>query len=200
MGKTVYTFVLGLLFALPAFASTTYEFEGGTVTVDSIGVAGSTVTMTVEADSGYVLYSITITDSSGSEIGLVDNGDGSYYFVMPDREITINVIFKPIYTITVSGTTDTTGVVEVDSSGSSSSSTSPIVLSPAKLGASVIRSSGSALRISTNTAQTVRVYGVNGRLVKAVSVPAGETFVGGLKSGFYMVKLSDGTKASVGIK
>lgn len=195
----LFTIILGLLFALPAFA-TDYSFEGGTVTIDSIGVAGSTVTITAVADSGYVLYSVTVTDTSGAALPLVSDGDGVYHFTMPAMEISINVIFQPYYTIETSGGIDSTVESYNISASGSVDSTAAISLNAAKLGSSLILSSGSVLRICTNKTQMVRVYGMNGQLVKAQSVPAGETFVKGLESGFYLVKLSDGTKASVGIR
>lgn len=174
MKKMCLALFLGLLFAVPSLASTEIEVEGGTIIVDSLGVAGDVVTISVEPDSGYALYSITVKDTSGSEIGVVANSDGTYYFIMPAKPITIYAVFAL--------------------------ATSPIVKSSIAVGSSLIRSSGSQLRISTNKAQQARIYGVNGKLVKSQNLPAGETLVNGLNSGFYMVKLSDGTKASVSIR
>lgn len=198
MRKTLFAIIFGLILALPV-AAKDYSFEGGTVSIDSLGVAGSTVTIKAVADSGYVLYSVSVTDASGEALPLVEDSAGVYHFTMPAMEISINVVFQPYYSIGTSGAVDSTAESYSISVSGKVDSTAALSPSKMRLGSS-IAASGSALRVSTNKEQMLRVYGVNGRLVKAQSVPAGETSISGLKSGFYLVKLSDGTKASVGIK
>lgn len=185
MKKLCLALVFGLFFAAPILADTKYEVDGGTVVVDSLGQAGETVTVKVRPDSGYVLYSLTVSDTSGTNVPTTQKNDSTYYFTMPNKPITINAVFKVAYSIDAEG--------EVDSTLTS-------IRSTIAFGSSAIYGNGSRLRISTNRAQLVRVYGVNGRLVKSQGIPAGDTFIEGLKSGFYMVKLSDGTKASIGIR
>lgn len=199
MRKTLFAIIFGLILALPA-AAKDYSFEGGTVSIDSLGVAGSTVTIKAVADSGYVLHSVSVTDTSGEALPLVEDSAGVYHFTMPAMEISINVVFQPYYSIGTSGAVDSTAESYSISVSGKVDSTAALSPSKMRLGSSMIAASGSALRIATNKEQMLRVYGVNGRLVKAQSVPAGETSINGLPSGVYMVKLSDGTKASVGIK
>lgn len=178
--KKVCLFVLFCLFlSAHAWASTTIEVDGGVVTLDSLGAAGDIVTITVTPDSGNSIYSVevlVIEDGDTTQVGVVDNGDSTYSFVMPSSPVTVNVTFKPTELMTAA------------------------IKSSVVLGSSLVRASGSQLMVRTNKAQKIRVYGANGALVKAQNVPAGETFISGLTSGVYMVKLSDGTKTTVGIK
>ena len=55
---------------------------------------GSTVTITVEPDEGYVLDGLTVTDKDGNELKLTNKGDGKYSFTMPDGKVAINASFK----------------------------------------------------------------------------------------------------------
>lgn len=49
---------------------------------------GSTVTITVKPDSGYVLETLTVTDKNGNELTLKDKGnDGKYTFTMPAGKV-----------------------------------------------------------------------------------------------------------------
>lgn len=178
--KKVYSFVLFcLLLTANAFSAETVAdtISGGVVYYSSSSAtAGEVVTITVVPDSGYSTYSvdILIIDSDTTAVAATDNGDSTYSFVMPSSPITVSVTFKP------------TALMAVKSS--------------LTLGSSVVRASGSQLRVSTNKAQKVQIFGANGALVKTQNVPAGETFISGLPSGVYMVKLSDGTKTSIKIR
>ena len=70
------------------------KIENGTVTVSPKNASrGNTVTVTVKPDSGYVLGDLTVTDSRGSEITLIDKGDGKYTFVMPAGQVDIKASF-----------------------------------------------------------------------------------------------------------
>ena len=69
--------------------------ENGSVTANYQSAApGTTVTITVKPDSGYVLGKLTVTDSAGKEIELTDNGDGTYSFEMPEGGVKITAVFK----------------------------------------------------------------------------------------------------------
>ena len=57
---------------------------------------GSTVTLTVTPDSGYVLDALTVTDSRGNEIKLTAQGGGKYTFTMPSRAVTVKASFVPL--------------------------------------------------------------------------------------------------------
>ena len=68
--------------------------ENGTVTVSPKNAsAGSTVTITVKPDSGYVLDTITVIDSKGNTVKLTDKGNGKYTFTMPASKVEIKVTF-----------------------------------------------------------------------------------------------------------
>ena len=68
--------------------------ENGTVTVSPKNAsAGSTVTITVKLDSGYVLETISVTDKNGKELKLTDKGNGKYTFTMPASKVEIKVTF-----------------------------------------------------------------------------------------------------------
>ena len=54
---------------------------------------GDTVTITVKPDSGYVLNSLTVTDSKGNALKLTDKGDGKYAFTMPAGKVEVNAAF-----------------------------------------------------------------------------------------------------------
>lgn len=56
-------------------------------------IQGESVTITVKPDSGYLLESLTVLNSSGKEIEVVDNGDGTYSFIMPRGDVKIEPIF-----------------------------------------------------------------------------------------------------------
>ena len=68
--------------------------EYGTITVSPKNAsAGDTVTVTVKPDSGYVLGSLTVTDSKGNELTLTDKGDGKYTFTMPSGRVEVKASF-----------------------------------------------------------------------------------------------------------
>ena len=46
---------------------------------------GDEVTVTPEPDEGYEVDEITVTDRSGNEVELIDNGDGTWSFTQPQR-------------------------------------------------------------------------------------------------------------------
>lgn len=76
------------------YVSTPSKTENGTVTVSPrYADKGSTVTVTVKPDSGYVLGSLTVTDSKGNELTLTDKGDGKYTFTMPFGRVEVKASF-----------------------------------------------------------------------------------------------------------
>ena len=76
------------------YVSTPSKTENGTVTVSPrYADKGSTVTVTVKPDSGYVLGSLTVTDSKGNELTLTDKGDGKYTFTMPSGCVEVKASF-----------------------------------------------------------------------------------------------------------
>lgn len=68
--------------------------ENGSVTVSPKNAsAGSTVTITVKPDSGYVLETISATDQNGSDLKLTDKGGGKYTFTMPASKVEVKATF-----------------------------------------------------------------------------------------------------------
>ena len=69
----------------------------GSVTVSPKNASkGDAVTVTVRPDTGYQLDTITVTDQTGKEITLTDNGDGTFSFTMPASGVTVKAAFQPI--------------------------------------------------------------------------------------------------------
>ena len=74
--------------------STPSKTENGTVTISpKYANKGDTVTITVKPDSGYVLGSLTVTDSNGNRLPLTAKGNGQYTFVMPDGGVEVKATF-----------------------------------------------------------------------------------------------------------
>ena len=68
--------------------------ENGSVSVSPKNASkGSTVTITVTPDSGYVLETISVTDKNGNDLKLTDKGNGKYNFTMPGSKVEIKVTF-----------------------------------------------------------------------------------------------------------
>ena len=77
-----------------SYAVTLNQGDNGTVTASSKTAAkGSTVTLTVKADSGYELNALTVTDKNGSEVTLTKKSDGVYTFTMPASKVTVSASF-----------------------------------------------------------------------------------------------------------
>ena len=58
---------------------------------------GTTVTLTVDPDKGYLLDTLTVLDGKDKEIKLTEK-NGKYTFVMPDSKVTVAATFKPLTT------------------------------------------------------------------------------------------------------
>ena len=68
--------------------------DHGSVTVSPKNAsAGSTVTITVKSDSGYVLETISVTDKNGNDLKLTDKGGGKYTFTMPASKVEVKATF-----------------------------------------------------------------------------------------------------------
>lgn len=79
----------------PSYAITAAETNHGTVALSAQSAKrGSTVTITVKPDSGYVLESLAVVDGSGNEQKLTDLGEGRYTFTMPSGKVEVKATFQ----------------------------------------------------------------------------------------------------------
>ena len=77
-----------------SYAITVSKADNGTVTASRTRAnKGLTVTLTVKADEGYALDTLTVTGKNGNEIKLTDKGDGKYTFTMPASAVTVKASF-----------------------------------------------------------------------------------------------------------
>lgn len=78
----------------PTYTVSAPTAENGKIAVSPKNAsAGSTVTITVKPDSGYVLETISVTDKNGNDLKLTDKGNGKYTFTMPTSKVEIKVTF-----------------------------------------------------------------------------------------------------------
>lgn len=79
----------------PSYPITTPDkTANGSVTVTPKSAKrGSTVTITVTPDAGYVLDKLTVTDKDGKELSLTKKSDTEYTFVMPAGKVEITPSF-----------------------------------------------------------------------------------------------------------
>ena len=79
----------------------------GTVTVSPKNASkGSSVTITVKPDSGYVLDQLKVKDRSGKQITLTDKGNGQFTFTMPASKVTVEASFAKTEQPGTTGFTD----------------------------------------------------------------------------------------------
>ena len=68
--------------------------KNGDVTASHKSAAkGTTITLTVDPDKGYVLDTLTVLDGKDKEIKLTEK-NGKYTFTMPDSKVTVEAMFK----------------------------------------------------------------------------------------------------------
>ncbi len=76
------------------YAVTVEKPEHGKVTSNRTNAAsGSTIALTATPDIGYVLDTLTVTDSRGNEVKLTAQSGGKYTFTMPSRAVTVKATF-----------------------------------------------------------------------------------------------------------
>ena len=89
------------------YTITAAQAQNGTVTVAQSAQYGDNVTITLAPATGYVLDTLTVTDSESHEITVTDNA-----FTMPADNVTVTATFKKIdYTITTAQTQNGTVTV-----------------------------------------------------------------------------------------
>ncbi len=70
--------------------------HGTVLTNHTFATRGTSVTLTVRPDDGYALETLTVTDSRSQEIGVTKSGDETYFFVMPDSDVTVFATFTAV--------------------------------------------------------------------------------------------------------
>ena len=76
------------------YAITVKSAKNGDVTASHKSASkGTTVTLTVDPDKGYVLDTLTVLDGKDKEIKLTEK-NGKYTFTMPDSKVTVEAAFK----------------------------------------------------------------------------------------------------------
>ena len=84
----------------PSTSTTYYDVtvesaSNGTVSADRTRVSeGSTVTITVRPNEGYVVDTVSVAEDGGSAVSVTKKSDTSYTFIMPDADVTISASFK----------------------------------------------------------------------------------------------------------
>ncbi len=77
-----------------AYSIVVLSAENGTVTANKTkATKNETVTLMAKADQGYMLESLTVTTSSGSNVALTERGGGKYTFTMPASKVTVKATF-----------------------------------------------------------------------------------------------------------
>ena len=72
------------------------RLENGTVqTGANSAIPGSRVTFTPKPEEGYTVGTVTVTNRNGIPLELIDNGDGTWSFIMPAENVRIGVEFVP---------------------------------------------------------------------------------------------------------
>ena len=68
--------------------------ESGTVKADKTTAAlGTKVTITVTPNTGYMMKSLSVTDTNGKSIAHTDNRNGTFTFTMPNSNVTVSAKF-----------------------------------------------------------------------------------------------------------
>ena len=77
-----------------SYTITVEDTKNGDITVSpSRASSGSTVTITVDPDKGYVLETLTVLDKNGKEVDLTKKADNKYTFKMPSGKVTVEASF-----------------------------------------------------------------------------------------------------------
>ena len=80
----------------PTYQAVISPMEHGSIAVTPQNATkGSTVTITVSPDSGYVLDQLTVTNTAGNPVNLTKESDNTYTFTMPGSKVTLEASFLP---------------------------------------------------------------------------------------------------------
>jgi hypothetical protein len=83
------------------YSITVNEASHGSVTADPANAAtGTSITLTISADTGYQLKTLTVKDASGADVS-VSGTETSRTFTMPASNVTVSAEFEAVYSVTV---------------------------------------------------------------------------------------------------
>ena len=83
--------------ANPNYRITIGDTANGTVTANPTAAkAGATVTLTATPDEGYAVGTLTVTDRFGDAVKVTEQADGTYTFVMPNGQVTVDASFVQV--------------------------------------------------------------------------------------------------------
>ena len=162
--------------------------------------ANYTDTVYVTLADGVEADSVAIT--AGTETVTLVASDDGYYFIMPEASVTITVTGSEEEDS--SSSEDSSDSSESESSDSSSdssdsSSDSETAIAYVKAASSKLYADGRSIVVVSSSARQAKVYSLTGKLIASKELVKGETRIGSLPNGVYMVRLSDGTKGKVKI-
>ncbi len=87
---------VAVVYNVPAYSVTAEPVQGGKVEADTQEAReGDTVTVTVTADAGKQLDSLTVRTAEGKEVSVTKSGE-SYSFVMPASDVTVSAAFTAV--------------------------------------------------------------------------------------------------------
>ncbi len=92
---TVYSDIdLYAIWTQKAYAVAIEDTENGTITASApYADAGETVTLTVTADPGYEIESVSAASAAG-DVTVTMQGEGEYIFTMPEGDVTVSAVFS----------------------------------------------------------------------------------------------------------
>lgn len=80
--------------SVSSYVITVEKADNGAVSASQTrATKGTTVTLTVKPDAGYVLKTLAATDKNGGEVKLTRKDDSRYTFVMPASNVTVTATF-----------------------------------------------------------------------------------------------------------
>ena len=80
--------------SVTTYSITVQKSANGSVTASKTRASkGDSITLTISADEGYVLDTLTVTDKSGDKISLTEK-NGKYTFEMPASAVTVQAVFR----------------------------------------------------------------------------------------------------------
>ena len=75
--------------------------------------AGETVVITPEAEIGWLLSGVTVLDSTDNTVEVIESGDGTYTFVMPEGDVNVTVNFVSMPRVTVNAVPSCGGNIQL---------------------------------------------------------------------------------------